>query len=126
MSPRTHAEQVGLAITQLPESFTPHKQLKKVYEARRAMIETGEGVDWGMAEALAFGTLLAEGNHVRLSGQVRARPFSLPLSLSRARPSSSAAARSPACALHRHPARSCRRRRLRLRPRLTPSAHRPP
>lgn len=36
------------------------------------MVETPEGrgqVDWGMAEALAFGTLLAEGNHVRLSGQ---------------------------------------------------------
>jgi 2-oxoglutarate dehydrogenase E1 component len=33
------------------------------------MIESGEGIDWAMGEALAFGTLLAEGNHVRLSGQ---------------------------------------------------------
>jgi 2-oxoglutarate dehydrogenase E1 component len=33
------------------------------------MIESGEGVDWALAEALAFGTLLEEGNHVRLSGQ---------------------------------------------------------
>lgn len=32
-------------------------------------IEDGEGVDWGTAEALAFGTLLLEGNHVRLTGQ---------------------------------------------------------
>ena len=40
-----------------------------MYEARKAMIETGQGVDWATAEALAFGTLLAEGNHVRLSGQ---------------------------------------------------------
>ena len=86
-----------MAITQLPESFTPHKQLKKVYEARRAMIETGEGVDWGMAEALAFGTLLAEGNHVRLSGQAR----SLARSFARARaprppPSPLLLARTPA------------------------------
>lgn len=33
------------------------------------MIKTGEGLDWAMAEALAFATLLVEGNHVRLSGQ---------------------------------------------------------
>ena len=29
----------------------------------------GEGIDWSMAEALAFASLLAEGNHVRLAGQ---------------------------------------------------------
>ena len=29
----------------------------------------GEGIDWATAEALAFGSLLAEGTHVRLSGQ---------------------------------------------------------
>lgn len=33
---------VGDAITRLPEDFTPHRQIKKVYEARRAMIESGE------------------------------------------------------------------------------------
>ncbi|PRW57990.1 2-oxoglutarate mitochondrial-like isoform B [Chlorella sorokiniana] len=61
--------EVGYAITRLPEDFTPHRQIAKVYEARRNMVESGEGIDWGMGEALAFGTLLAEGNHVRLSGQ---------------------------------------------------------
>ncbi|KAJ0979483.1 hypothetical protein J5N97_014957 [Dioscorea zingiberensis] len=49
---------VGKAITTLPENFKPHK-----------MIETGEGIDWALGEALAFATLLVEGNHVRLSGQ---------------------------------------------------------
>lgn len=52
---------MGYAITALPENFQPHKRIKKVYDERRHMIESGEGVDWGMAEALAFGTLLAEG-----------------------------------------------------------------
>ncbi|KAM2196127.1 hypothetical protein ACFX1R_030044 [Malus domestica] len=33
------------------------------------MIETGEGIDWAVVEALAFATLVVEGNHVRLSGQ---------------------------------------------------------
>jgi 2-oxoglutarate dehydrogenase E1 component len=60
---------VGHAITALPDTLTPHRQIKKVYEQRRAMIESGEGVDWATAEALAFATLLVEGNHVRLSGQ---------------------------------------------------------
>lgn len=33
------------------------------------MIEAGEGIDWALGEALAFATLIVEGNHVRLSGQ---------------------------------------------------------
>lgn len=33
------------------------------------MIETGVGIDWALAEALAFAALVVEGNHVRLSGQ---------------------------------------------------------
>ena len=37
------------------------------------MIETGEGIDWATGEALAFGTLLAEGYMVRLSGQDSSR-----------------------------------------------------
>ncbi|KAI9124562.1 hypothetical protein K1719_004484 [Acacia pycnantha] len=60
---------VGKAITTLPENFIPHRAVKKIYENRAQMIETGEGIDWGCAEALAFATLLVEGNHVRLSGQ---------------------------------------------------------
>eukprot|EP00197_Chlamydomonas_leiostraca_P002032 CAMPEP_0202857420 /NCGR_PEP_ID=MMETSP1391-20130828/366_1 /ASSEMBLY_ACC=CAM_ASM_000867 /TAXON_ID=1034604 /ORGANISM="Chlamydomonas leiostraca, Strain SAG 11-49" /LENGTH=1038 /DNA_ID=CAMNT_0049536215 /DNA_START=20 /DNA_END=3136 /DNA_ORIENTATION=- len=67
--PSEMLQQVGRAITELPASFTPHRQIKKVYEQRRAMVEGKEPVDWAMAEALAFGTLVSEGNHVRLSGQ---------------------------------------------------------
>ncbi|GMH36333.1 hypothetical protein BSKO_04201 [Bryopsis sp. KO-2023] len=65
-------KEVGMAITELPENMSFHKQIKKVYQARQNMIsaEDSQGkVDWGMAEALAFGTLISEGNHVRLSGQ---------------------------------------------------------
>lgn len=60
---------VGKAITVFPENFKPHRAVKKVYDQRAQMIETGEGIDWAVAEALAFATLLVEGNHVRLSGQ---------------------------------------------------------
>jgi 2-oxoglutarate dehydrogenase E1 component len=34
---------VGAAITHLPEGFNAHRQIRKVYESRRAMIATGEG-----------------------------------------------------------------------------------
>jgi len=60
---------VGKTITSLPETFKPHRAVKRVYDQRAQMIETGEGVDWAVGEALAFATLLVEGNHVRLSGQ---------------------------------------------------------
>ena len=56
--------EVGAKITEIPETFTPHKIVKRVYDARRKMFETGENVDWATAEMLAFGTLLNEGNHV--------------------------------------------------------------
>jgi len=62
-------ERVGAAVTRLPGTLSPHKQISRVYAARAAAIESGKGVDWALAEALAFGTLLSEGNHVRLSGQ---------------------------------------------------------
>jgi 2-oxoglutarate dehydrogenase E1 component len=61
--------QVGAALTRLPESFKPHKTVLRMLEAKKAMIDTGEGIDWATAEALAFGTLLTEGYPVRLSGQ---------------------------------------------------------
>ncbi len=61
--------EVGLAITQLPSEFDVHPKIARQLEARARMIETGEGIDWATAEALAFGTLLVEQTPVRLSGQ---------------------------------------------------------
>lgn len=52
-----------MSISSLPEGFNPHKGIKRVFDGRRKAIETGEGVDWGFAEALAFGTLVSEGGH---------------------------------------------------------------
>ncbi|CAM9709198.1 unnamed protein product [Ectocarpus sp. 4 AP-2014] len=60
---------VGSKMTTPPSGFTLHPMLDKIYKARNKSIMDGEGVDWGTAEALAFGTLLLEGNHVRLTGQ---------------------------------------------------------
>ena len=62
-------KKVGAALTRLPEGYQPHKTVQRMLDAKRQMIDTGEGIDWATAEGLAFGTLLCEGYPVRLSGQ---------------------------------------------------------
>jgi 2-oxoglutarate dehydrogenase E1 component len=61
--------EVGRKLTAIPENFTPHKTIARIMANRHKMIDEGKGIDWATAEALAFGTLLAEGFKVRLSGQ---------------------------------------------------------
>ncbi|HEX5238949.1 MAG TPA: 2-oxoglutarate dehydrogenase E1 component [Sphingomicrobium sp.] len=60
---------LGGLLTTVPPDFHIHKTLQRILDAKKAMFETGGGFDWATAEALAFGSLLAEGNGVRLSGQ---------------------------------------------------------
>ncbi|HQS49571.1 MAG TPA: 2-oxoglutarate dehydrogenase E1 component [Xanthobacteraceae bacterium] len=60
---------IGEKITRVPEGFTVHRTIQRFLDNRRNAIETGEGIDWATGEALAFCTLLEEGNPVRLSGQ---------------------------------------------------------
>lgn len=67
--PLATLKQIGMKITSYPDTLKLHKGVAKVMADRKKMIETGNGLDWGTAEALAFGTLLTEGKHVRLSGQ---------------------------------------------------------
>jgi 2-oxoglutarate dehydrogenase E1 component len=56
-------------IHTIPEEFTPHKRIKKIYNDRHQSIIDGINIDWATAEALAFATLLKDGYGVRLSGQ---------------------------------------------------------
>jgi 2-oxoglutarate dehydrogenase E1 component len=62
-------KEVGRRITTIPNDFNAHKTVRRLLERRREMVESGEGLDWSMAEHLAFATLLAEKFPVRLSGQ---------------------------------------------------------
>ena len=61
--------QVGKALSTPPENFDLHKTVGRQLANKEKMFETGEGFDWATAEALAFGSLVAEGYPVRLSGQ---------------------------------------------------------
>jgi 2-oxoglutarate dehydrogenase E1 component len=60
---------IGARMTRVPKTFKLHKTMQRVLDQRKKMIEDGTGLDWAMAEHLAFGTLLLDGFPVRLSGQ---------------------------------------------------------
>ncbi len=60
---------IGTKITTVPNSVNIHRTLKRIIKARADKIASGENIDWGLAEHLAFGTLITEGHAVRLSGQ---------------------------------------------------------
>ena len=62
-------KRIAMLITQVPEGVTPHKGVEKVLRDRREMFANNKPIDWAFAEALAFGTLVNEGRHVRLTGQ---------------------------------------------------------
>ena len=61
--------EIGKKITTVPQGFHVHKTIQRFLDHRAKAIETGEGIDWATAEALAFCSLLKEGHPVRLSGQ---------------------------------------------------------
>jgi 2-oxoglutarate dehydrogenase E1 component len=67
--PEAALKHIGHALTQIPAGFDLNPKIARQLEAKQAMIDSGEGIDWATAEALAFGSLLLEGTRVRLSGE---------------------------------------------------------
>ncbi len=76
--PRERLDALLDSLTTVPDWFTPHKRLKRfLLDKQRKILESGESVDWGTAENLAMGSLLADKIRVRLTGQdVRRGTFS--------------------------------------------------
>ena len=56
-------------LVTLPTGFVPHPKIKRFLRARAEMGAGERAIDWGGAEALALASLLAQGVHIRLSGQ---------------------------------------------------------
>ncbi|MFC5384869.1 2-oxoglutarate dehydrogenase E1 component [Aquamicrobium segne] len=67
--PAKTLKEMGKKLTEVPKDFEVHRTIQRFLNNRRNAIETGEGIDWATAEALAFGSILLDGNHIRLSGQ---------------------------------------------------------
>ncbi|MBX3134250.1 MAG: 2-oxoglutarate dehydrogenase E1 component [Gemmatimonadaceae bacterium] len=57
------------ALLSYPSDFTPHPRLAKQLERRREALDGEPSIDWGHAEQLAFASILADGTHIRMSGQ---------------------------------------------------------
>lgn len=62
-------EHIGTVIGTAPEGFNVHRNLKRILSNRTKSVVEGKNIDWSTAEALAFGSLVKEGHHVRVSGQ---------------------------------------------------------
>jgi 2-oxoglutarate dehydrogenase E1 component len=67
--PQADLNALGEALTSYPSTFHIHPKVQKLLEQRREMAFGKRPVDYGMAEALAFGSLLKQGVPVRLTGQ---------------------------------------------------------
>jgi len=67
--PSQDLQELGGRLTSYPESFHIHSKVKKLLEQRAEMATGKRPVDYGMAEALAFASLVKSGIPVRLSGQ---------------------------------------------------------
>ncbi len=63
-------------LMNFPEGFTPLSKVNRLLKGKRKLLEDNQ-LDWAMGELLAYGTILAEGKDVRMSGQdVRRGTFS--------------------------------------------------
>ncbi|MRI62620.1 2-oxoglutarate dehydrogenase E1 component [Ornithobacterium rhinotracheale] len=62
-------KQIAETITKLPSDKKFIKKVQRLYEQRHEMVFKENSIDWGMAELLAYGSLLKEGFNVRISGE---------------------------------------------------------
>ncbi|KZO95476.1 dehydrogenase E1 and transketolase domain-containing protein 1 [Calocera viscosa TUFC12733] len=62
-------KEVAQASVTIPEGFEIHSRLQRHVKQRLESVQSGKGIDFGAAEAMAFGSLMLEGYNVRISGQ---------------------------------------------------------
>tara|TARA_Y100001947_G_C10340513_1_gene305078 strand:- start:39 stop:2816 length:2778 start_codon:yes stop_codon:yes gene_type:complete len=62
-------KELGTSITTFPEGHKLQSRVNKLYQDRKAMVAGEKKLDWGMAENLAYATLVDEGEDIRITGQ---------------------------------------------------------
>jgi len=56
-------------LPERPAGFTPNTKLERILGRRKDALDRPGGIDWGHAETLAYGSILADGTPIRLTGQ---------------------------------------------------------
>ena len=67
--PKKDLDKVIKALSTCPEGFNLNHKIKRQVDAKAKNYKAGQGIDWGLAELLAFGSLMLDGTPIRLSGQ---------------------------------------------------------
>lgn len=62
-------KELGMKLCEVPKDFSINPKIARQLETKKEMINSGEGIDWGTGEALAFATLIDEGFNIRMTGQ---------------------------------------------------------
>ncbi len=62
-------QEIAYKTVKVPEGIVMQRQVEKIYDDRRKMAGGALPINWGMAEVLAYGTLLEEGYPIRMTGQ---------------------------------------------------------
>ncbi len=62
-------KKIGAALVDYPKDMKVNSKVLRLLDNKKKMFETGKDLDWATCEALAYGSLMLEGSHVRMSGQ---------------------------------------------------------
>jgi len=62
-------QELGAKLADVPEGFIVQRQVQKILDDRKRMAAGGMELNWGMAESLAYASILAQGHPIRLTGQ---------------------------------------------------------
>ncbi len=63
------AEQLIKGLSKIPDGFVPLRKVQKYLDERKKIMEEDRKLDWAAAELMAYGSILLEGNDIRLSGE---------------------------------------------------------
>ncbi|MFI0428646.1 2-oxoglutarate dehydrogenase E1 component [Mariniflexile sp. HMF6888] len=67
--PKSNLEGIAKVVSTVPDGVKFVRKAERILEGRASMVFETDTLDWGMAETLAYGTLLEEGYNIRISGQ---------------------------------------------------------